>query len=167
MGLWDFNEAGLAVGVAAGRLRGCAVPLRCGWYCGLRVSAWCVGGWQGLEAVKKTSYGDACGKTQELDDRDGEATVHGKAVLGAGSGAVDGTRRLQHRDQRVAQILSRDALHHDHGAGAEGTWQLADFSSGRLSASFCAEERAATLERSSAAAVGEEAEVANADQSFG
>ena len=92
-GLWDFNEPGLADEVAARCLRGCAVPLRCGWYGGLSVSAWCVGGWQGLEAVKKTSYGVACGNTQERDDRGGVRAGHKQAELDVSSGAVERRRR--------------------------------------------------------------------------
>ena len=109
----------------------------------------------------------ACGNTLEPVNRDGVATVHGEQFWGAGSGAVERTRRLPDGDQRVAQILSRDALKHHHGTGAEGTWRLAGSSSGRIGACFCAEQRAATFERSSAAAVGEEAEVADAYQAPG
>jgi hypothetical protein len=58
--------------------------------------------------------------------------------------------------------LSRDAFKHHHGTGAEGTWRLAGDSGGRIGAWFCAKQRAAVLERSSTAAVGEQAEVADA-----
>lgn len=51
--------------------------------------------------------------------------------------------------------------------GAEGTRRLAGSSGGPIDAWWHAEQRAAALERSSAAAVGEEAEVADADQAFG
>jgi len=146
VGLWDFNQPGLAVGVAARCLRGCAVPLRCGWYWGLSVSAWCVGGWQGFEAVKKTSYGVACGNTHERDDRAGVQAGHKKAELDVGSGAVERPRRLGHRDQRVAQVLRRDALSYPHGAGTDGAWWLVVSSHGGIEAWFCAEERAATFE---------------------
>jgi hypothetical protein len=71
--------------------------------------------------VKKTRCGVACGNTHEPDERDGVAAGHGAAVLSAGSGAVERIRRLPAGDQRVAQILSRDAFHHDHGTGAEGS----------------------------------------------
>jgi hypothetical protein len=47
--------------------------------------------------------------------------VMGRSVLGAGSGAVERRRGLPDGDQRVAQILRRDALNHHHGTGAEGT----------------------------------------------
>jgi len=117
--------------------------------------------------VKKTRWGVACGNTHEPDDRDGVAAGHGAAVLSAGSGAVGRMRRLPDGDQSVAQILSRDAFHHDHGTGAEGTRRLAGSSGGPIDAWLHAEQRAAALERSSAAAVGEEAEVADADQAFG
>lgn len=167
-GLWDFNQSGLAVEVAARGLRGCAVALGSGWNGGLRVSAWCVGGRQGLEAVEKTSYGVACGNTQERDDRAGEAIVHGAAVLGAGSGAVERTRRLEHGDQRIAQILGRDALNHHHGGGADGArWLVVSSHGRRMEVWLCAEQRAAALERSGTAAVGEQAEVADAYQAPG
>src|ERR1019366_6409102 len=68
---------------------------------------------------------------------------------------------------RVAQFLSRDAFNHDHGTGADGTRLLAGSSGGPIGGCFDAEQRAAALERSSASAVGEEAEVADADQAFG
>jgi hypothetical protein len=126
VGLWDFNQPGLADGVAARCLREWAsVPLRWGWYWGQSVSAWCVGGWQGFEAVEKTSYGVACGNTQERDDRAGVRAGHKKAELDVGSGAVERPRRLPGGDQRVAQVLRRDALKHHHGTGAKGTWRLA------------------------------------------
>ena len=76
-------------------------------------------------------------------------------------------RGLPDGDQSVAQILSGDAFNHDHGTGADGTRLLAGSSGGPIGAWFDAEQRAAALERSSAAAVGEEAEVADADQAFG
>jgi hypothetical protein len=69
-----------------------------------------------------------------------------RSVLGAGSGAVERTRRLPDGDQSVAQILSRDAFNHDHGTGAEGTRRLAGSSGGRIVAWFDAEQRAAELE---------------------
>ena len=116
--------------------------------------------------VKKTCRGVACGKTHEPDDRDGVRAGHEAVVLGAGSGAVEGTRRLPDGDQSVAQILRRDALNHPHGTGADGAWWLAGSGGGRIAAWLRAEQRAAALERSSAAAVGEEAEVTNADQAF-
>jgi hypothetical protein len=92
--------------------------------------------------------------------------VMGQSVLGAVSGAVERTRRLPDGDERVAQILRRDALNHHHGTATEGTWRLAGGSGGRIGAWFCAKQRAATLERSSTAAVGEQSEVADADQAF-
>ena len=53
-----------------------------------------------------------------------------------------------------------------HGCRACGTtWQGRCF--GALCRCNCAEQLAAALERSSASSVGEEAEVADADQSFG
>jgi len=49
-------------------------------------------------------------------------------------------------DQRVAQILSRDALDHQHRTGAEGTWRLAGSRGGRIGAWFDAQQRVAALE---------------------
>jgi hypothetical protein len=62
--------------------------------------------------------------------------VMGQSVLGAGSGAVERTRRLPDGDQSVAQILRRDALNHHHGTGADGAWWLAGSSHGRIEAWF-------------------------------
>jgi hypothetical protein len=117
--------------------------------------------------VKKTRWGVACGNTHEPDDRDGVAAGHGTTLLSAGSGAVERIRQLPDGYQRVAQLLSRDAFHHDHGTGAERTRRLAGSSGGPIDAWLHAEQRAAASERSSAVAVGEEAEVADADQAFG
>ncbi len=117
--------------------------------------------------MKKAQQRVACGTTHARKGRDGVAAGHGAALLSAGSGAVERIRRLPDGYQRVAQILSRDAFHHDHGTGAEGTRRLAGSSGGPIDAWLHAEQRAAALERSRAAAVGEEAEVADADQAFG
>src|ERR1700739_133676 len=51
--------------------------------------------------------------------------------------------------------------------GAEGTLRWPGARGGQIDAWWHAEQRAAALERSRAAAVGEEAEVADADQAFG
>jgi len=115
---------------------GVRCPTSMGWYWGLSVSAWCVGGWQGFEAVKKTSYGVACGNTHGRDDRAGVRAGHKKAELDVGSGAIERPRRFEHRDQRVAQILRRDALNHHHGAGAEGAWWLTVLRHGWIEAWF-------------------------------
>ena len=117
--------------------------------------------------MKKAQQSVACGTTHARKGRDGVAAGHRAALLSAGSGAVERIRRLPDGYQRVAQILSRDAFNHDHGTGAEGTRRLAGSSGGPIDAWLHAEQRAAALERSSAAAVGEEAEVADADQAFG
>jgi hypothetical protein len=59
-----------------------------------------------------------------------------QSVVGAGSGAVERTRRLPDGDQSVAQILRRDALNHHHGPGADGAWWLAGSSHGLIEAWF-------------------------------
>ena len=105
--------------------------------------------------------------THARKGRDGVAAGHRAALLSAGSGAVERIRRLPDGYQRVAQLLSRDVFDHDHGTGAEGTRRLAGSSGGPTEAWLHAEQRAAALERSGTAAVGEEAEVADADQAFG
>jgi hypothetical protein len=91
----------------------------------------------------------ACGNTHERDDRAGVQAGHKKAELDVGSGAVERPGRFEHRDQRVAQALRRDALSYSHGAGTDGAWWLVVSSHGRIEAWFCAEERAATLEHQS------------------
>ena len=117
--------------------------------------------------MKKAQQSVACGTTHARKGRDGVAAGHRAAVLSAGSGAVERIRRLPDGYQRVAQLLSCDAFHHHHGTGAEGTRRVAGSSGGPTDAWLHAEQRAAALERSSTAAVGEEAEVADADQAFG
>ena len=64
----------------------------------------------------------ACGNTHERDDGGGVRAGHKKAELDVGSGAVERPGRFEHRDQRVAQALRRDALNHHHGTGADGAW---------------------------------------------
>lgn len=93
-----------------------------------------------MEAVEKTSDGVACGNTQERDDRGGVRAGHKQVDLDVGSGDVERPRRFEHRDQRVAQIPGRDALHHHHGAGTERAWWLAGFSDRLLGAWICAEQ---------------------------
>jgi len=51
--------------------------------------------------------------------------------------------------------------------GPEGTRQLVDGGGGRIDAWWRGEQRAATLERSSTPAVGEESEMSDAHQAFG
>ncbi|WP_211256423.1 hypothetical protein, partial [Edaphobacter aggregans] len=80
--------------------------------------------------VQKAQQSVTCGTTHARKGRDGVAAGHRAAVLSAGSGAVERIRRLPDGDQSVAQILSRDAFHHDHGTGAEGTRRLAGSSGG-------------------------------------
>jgi hypothetical protein len=63
-------------------------------------------------------------------------------------------------------LSSRHPFHHQHGSGAGRTTQLVG-GLGAICAGNCAEQLAATFERSTASAVGEEAEVADADQAFG
>src|ERR1700732_855312 len=78
---------------------------------------------------------------------------------GVGGGAVWGRGGVVSMGLRLeAQILSRDALNHDHGTGAEGTRRLAGSSGGPIEAWLHAEQRAAALGRSGTAAVGEEGE---------
>ena len=76
-------------------------------------------------------------------------------------------RWLPDGDQRVAQILSRHALNHPHGTGAEGTRLLTGNRGGRVGAWPRTEQRTATFKRSSTTAVGEEAEVSDANQALG
>ena len=132
-----------------------------------RAAPW--GAWAhdlGLKLANETRWGVRGRSTHEADSRDGVRVGHRSAVLSAGSGAVDRMRWLPAGDQRVAQILSGDAFDHDHGTGAEGTRLLAGSRGGPFGACLRTEQRTAAFQRSSPAAVGEEAEVSNANQAF-
>ena len=165
--LWDFNQPESVVASRCGRFGAGAVGF--GWACGWERRAGREGSRHGCgsKLVKKPLGGVACGNTHEPGDRDGVRAGHRAQVLGAGSGTVERTRRLPDGYQSVAQFSNRDVLNHPHGTGAEGTRRLAGSSGGPIDAWLHAEQRAAALERSGAAAVGEEAEVADADQAFG
>jgi hypothetical protein len=119
--LWDLNEAGSAVASRCGRFGAGAVAFGrgCGWERGIPYGAW--GHECGWKLANGTRWGAGCESTHEADGRDGVRGGHWAQVLGAGSGAVERMRGLPDGDQRVAQILSRDAFKHDHGTGAEGT----------------------------------------------
>ena len=85
-------------------------------------------------------------------------------VLRAVNAVPPWSREAQVRPE--VQLSRRESFHHQHGTGAGGTTQQAGFF-GAICGANCAEQLAATVERRTASAVGEEAKMANADQAFG